>query len=76
MEEYIVVYARSTIKLVEQVNYRLKTGWMTVGGIAVGSTAMYEGYYQSMLKITPEPYEPGVNPKKTLSPCSQEEFGS
>lgn len=53
MINYTVVYARSTFDLTTKVEIMLKLGWMTTGGVSVGG-GLYGGYYQAMLKITPE----------------------
>lgn len=57
MMEYTIVYAMSTFKLSEVVEAYLRTGWMVTGGVAVSGAPMFAGFYQAMLKITPEDLE-------------------
>lgn len=54
MIEYTVVYAHAMTTLADQVERMMKLGWMVTGGIAVCGAPMYAGFYQAMLKITPE----------------------
>lgn len=68
MTEYQVVYARATYELTEKVDLRLKMGWTTAGGIAVGTGPMHEGYYQAMIREIPE-----LNERPKPTPKSSEE---